>query len=42
MFQVKGLPTVAFIDSRGQILHGQKIGGFKDHEAMLKIMQDIR
>jgi thioredoxin:protein disulfide reductase len=42
MFQVTGLPTVAFIDSRGQILQGQKIGGFKDHESMLKIMQDIR
>ncbi len=41
LFQVAGLPTVAFIDSRGEILHGQKTG-FQKADAMLKIMQGIR
>ncbi len=41
LFQVAGLPTVAFIDSRGEILHGQKTG-FQKADDMLKIMQGIR
>jgi thiol:disulfide interchange protein DsbD len=39
--RVSGLPLVVFIDSRGEILHGQS-SGFKPAEDMLAVMKSIR
>lgn len=41
LMQVKGLPRVVFIDSRGEILHGRS-QGFLEAPAMLEVMQSIR
>lgn len=40
-FQVPGLPRVIFIDSRGEVLHGQSVGFLKAEE-MLAVMKNIR
>ncbi len=40
-FKVPGLPRVIFIDSRGEVLHGQTVG-FTPPEEMLEIMKSIR
>ncbi len=41
-FQVSGLPTIAFIDSRGEILHGKTVTGFKEAAEMAALMASIR
>lgn len=41
-FKVPGLPLVAFIDSRGEILYGINQGGFTPAPEMLEIMKGIR
>jgi len=40
-FKVPGLPRVVFIDSRGEVLHGQSVGFLKAAE-MLAVMKSIR
>jgi thioredoxin:protein disulfide reductase len=41
-FQVGGLPTTAFIDSRGEILHGKTVTGFKEAPEMATLMSSVR
>ncbi len=41
-FQVGGLPTIAFIDSRGEILHGKTVTGFKEAADMAALMSSVR
>ncbi len=41
-FNISGLPTVAFIDSRGEILHGRTVRGFKSAPDMAALMASIR
>lgn len=41
-FQVSGLPTIAFIDSRGEILHGKTVTGFKEAADMATLMSSVR
>lgn len=41
-FQVGGLPTIAFIDSRGEILHGKTVTGFKEASEMAAILASVR
>jgi thiol:disulfide interchange protein DsbD len=41
-FQVGGLPTIAFIDSRGEILHGKTVTGFKEASEMAALMSSVR
>lgn len=40
-FQVPGLPTVAFIDSQGNIQFGKSFNGYKGPEEILGLMQTI-
>ncbi len=42
MFRVPGLPTVAFIDSTGRILHGKTLTGWHEADVFLETMQSIR
>ncbi|MFO7653701.1 MAG: cytochrome c biogenesis protein CcdA [Candidatus Krumholzibacteriia bacterium] len=41
-YGVAGLPTVVFIDSRGELLAGKTVVGFVNAEQMLSHMQSIR
>ncbi len=41
MFKVPGLPTVAFIDSTGRILHGKTLTGWHEADVFLETMQSI-
>lgn len=41
-FQVSGLPTIAFIDSRGEILHGKTVTGFMEAAEMATLMSSVR
>lgn len=41
-FRVPGLPTVAFIDSTGRILHNKTLSGWHEADVFLETMQSIR
>jgi len=41
MFRVPGLPTVAFIDSGGRILHGKTLSGWHEPDEILAIMRSV-
>jgi thiol:disulfide interchange protein DsbD len=41
-FRVPGLPTVAFIDSTGRILHGKTLSGWHEPEVFLETMQSVQ
>jgi thioredoxin:protein disulfide reductase len=41
-FQIGGLPTIAFIDSRGEILHGKTVTGFMEAKDMAALMASVR
>ncbi len=41
-YRIGGLPAIIFIDSRGKVLHGRTVSGFKSPEEMLEVMQGIR
>ena len=40
-FRVPGLPTVAFIDSNGRVLHGKTLSGWHDVEEFLEAMRSV-
>ncbi len=41
LYKVQGLPWVRFINSKGKLLSKPLIIGFKDHNAVLKMMQSV-
>ncbi|MDY0108794.1 MAG: cytochrome c biogenesis protein CcdA [Candidatus Krumholzibacteria bacterium] len=41
MFRVPGLPTIAFIDTNGRILHGRTLSGWHDAAAVLAAMRAV-
>jgi thiol:disulfide interchange protein DsbD len=41
MFKVPGLPTVAFIDSSGRVLHGKTLSGWHEADEFLATMKSI-
>lgn len=41
LFRVPGLPTVAFIDSSGRILHGRTLSGWHESPVFLEVMRAI-
>jgi thiol:disulfide interchange protein DsbD len=41
IFRVPGLPTVAFIDSSGRVLHGKTLSGWHEPEVFLETMRSI-
>jgi thiol:disulfide interchange protein DsbD len=42
MFKVPGLPTVAFIDSSGRVLHGKTLNGWHEADVFLEAMKSIQ
>ena len=41
LFRVPGLPTVAFIDSSGRILHGKTLSGWHEADEFLATMRSV-
>ncbi len=41
MFRVPGLPTVAFIDSSGRLLHGKTLSGWHEADEFLEAMRSV-
>ena len=41
MFRVAGLPTIAFIDSSGRIVHGKTLSGWHEPEEIMAVMQSV-
>ena len=41
LFKVPGLPTIAFIDSSGRILHGKTLSGWHEADEILEIMKSV-
>ena len=42
MFKVPGLPTVAFIDSSGRVLHGKTLNGWHEADVFLEAMKSVQ